>query len=151
MPSQVEFAMLLPTEIDHEGNIFRRAASGRGWEGGGGFLAWPMRISSHLVPRFQHPLPTLLVLHDWGVLPGRMHKESKELCGSGVFLGHMLYRNARRVAGEYSLAFYVHSATNCLLLLPAQPIMHGWGVLSGRMQESKDNTRMAGEYSPAER
>ena len=71
--------------------------------------------------------------HGWGVLPGRMHNESKEICGSGVLLGHMLYRNARCVTGEYSLAFYVHSATNFLLLLPAQPIMHGWGVLPGRM------------------
>ena len=78
-----------------------------------------------------------------------MHNESKELCGSGVLLGHMLYRNARCVAGEYSLAFNVHSATNFLLLLPVQPIMHGWGVLPGRMEESKDNNCMAGEYSPA--
>ena len=78
-----------------------------------------------------------------------MHNESKELCGSGVLLGHMLYRNARCVAGEYSLAFYVHSATSFLLLLPVQLIMHGWGVLPGRMEESKDNICMAGEYSPA--
>ena len=32
-PSQVEFATLLPTEIDHVGNIFPQAGSGRGWEG----------------------------------------------------------------------------------------------------------------------
>ena len=37
----------------------------------------------------------------------------------------MPYRNARCVAGEYSLAFYMGSATNFLLVLPAQPIMHG--------------------------
>ena len=47
-----------------------------------------MNISSHLVLRFYNTLPTLLVQHGWGALPGRMHNESEELRGSGVLQGH---------------------------------------------------------------
>ena len=80
----------LPTEIDHEGNIFRRAACGRGWEGGG---FQPSSANEYIQPSSAYILAsttTLLVLHGWGVLPGRMHNESNEPGGWGVLLGSIV-------------------------------------------------------------
>ena len=82
----------------------------------------------------------MLVQHGWGVLPGRMHNESKELRGSGVLRGHILYRNAGRVAGEYSpVAWKKAKTTYAWLGSTPRPDaetntheMHGWGVLPGQ-------------------
>ena len=73
----------------------------------------------------------MLVQHGWGVLPGRMHNESKELRGSGVLLGHILYKNARRVAGEYSPVAWKKAWLGSTPRLDAETNtheMHGWGV-----------------------
>ena len=146
---------LLPTEIDHMGNIFRRAGSGRGW---GGFLAWPLSISSHLMPTLRSMVwdcsqvrctvkARSRVAGECSLASGEMNYKSC-LRGWGVLPGQMQARKTVCVAGEYSSASYSHLATN-ILFLPTQPIMHGWGVLSGRTHRPTTKRYMAGEYSSA--
>ena len=86
-PSQMELTALLPAELDHLGNILRRAGSCRGW--GGGSLAWPLSLScsAHMSApgwmgsRHQETVGWGVLLRDrkdvWGRLPGQMHNKSQ--------------------------------------------------------------------------
>ena len=64
-------------------------------------------------------------------------------------------RKKRYAAGEYSLARCIREEAGAWLgsiprpLLPAQLILHGWGVLPGRTSRPTAKRYIAGEYSPA--
>ena len=71
--------------------------------------------------------------------------EKEHVCGWGVLPVHMVSINARQVAGEYSLAYYLRLATDSLLLLPTQPIVHGWGVPPQAHRRNKGSNAWLGK------